>query len=60
MLGRVLVEHVQEIVVAHLEHLGARVHAERVALASIEPDDHAHQLACLHTRTAIRRVDELG
>ena len=43
LLGRVLVEHVEEVVVAHLEDLGGDAHAERVALAQVEIDDDTHQ-----------------
>ena len=32
-------EHVQEVVVAHLEHLGRDAHAQRVALTLVEVDD---------------------
>ena len=40
-LGGRLVEDVQEVVVAHLEHLGRDAHAQRVALALVEVDDNA-------------------
>ena len=38
-VGRLLLEHVQEVVVAHLEHLGRDAHAQRVALTLVEVDD---------------------
>src|SRR5690606_38793359 len=41
IVGRRLVEDVEEVVVAHLEHLGRDLHAPGVALAQIEVDHHA-------------------
>src|SRR3954451_21900164 len=42
LLGRLLLEDVEEVVVPNLEHLRGRLHAECVALAKIEVDDDAH------------------
>ena len=39
LVGRLLLEHVEEVVVAHLEHLGRDAHAQRVALTLVEVDD---------------------
>src|SRR3954469_11698110 len=42
LLGRLFLQHVEEVVVPHLEHLGRSLHAQGVALAQIEVDDDAH------------------
>jgi hypothetical protein len=42
-LAGVLVQHIQEVVIAYLEHFGSRVHAQRIALTEVEIDDNAHQ-----------------
>ena len=52
LLGRVLVEHVQEVVVAHLEHLGRGRHAQGVALTLVEVDDDSH----VHLRSGTQAV----
>ena len=39
---RLVLEHVEEVVVAHLEHLGRGGHAQGVALAEVVVDDDAH------------------
>jgi hypothetical protein len=44
LLRRVLVQDVQEVVVADLEHLGGDAHAHRVALTQVEVDDDLHPL----------------
>ena len=41
-LGRLLLEDVEEVVVAHLEDLGRDAHAHGVALALVEVDDDPH------------------
>ena len=43
LLGRVLVQHVEEIVVPYLEDLGGQAHAEGVALAQIEINHDSHR-----------------
>ncbi len=40
--GGVSFKHVEEVVVAHLEHLRCDPHADRVALAQVEVDHHSH------------------
>jgi hypothetical protein len=40
-VGRHLVEHIEEVVVADLEDLGRHLHAARVALTQVEIDHHA-------------------
>ena len=42
LLARLVLEHVEEVVVAHLEHLGRGGHAQGVALAEVVVDDDAH------------------
>src|SRR4051812_25650538 len=42
LLGRGLVQHVEEVVVAHLEHLWCDPHADRVALTQVVVDHHSH------------------
>ena len=39
LVGRLLLQHVQEVVVPHLEHLGRGRHAQRIALALVEVDN---------------------
>ena len=55
LLGRLFLEHVQEVVVAHLEHLGRDAHAQRVALTLVEVDDdlEAHGALPSQRRTSI-------
>jgi hypothetical protein len=43
LLWRVLVEHIQVVVVTHLEHLGRGLHAQGVALTQVEVDHHSHR-----------------
>lgn len=42
IITRVLVEDVQEVVVAYLEHIGGDLHADRVALAQVVVDNYSH------------------
>src|SRR3954469_5740774 len=42
LLARLLVEHVEIAVVAHLEDFGGGCHAQGVALAQVEVHVHAH------------------
>src|SRR5687767_5819 len=42
LLGRLVLEHVQEVVVPDLEHLGSGRHAQGVALAQVVVDDDSH------------------
>ena len=42
-LGRVLVQHVEQVVVPDLEDLGGQAHAERVALAQVEINHDTHR-----------------
>ncbi len=51
-LGRGLVEDVEEVVVAHLEHLGGDPHADGVALAEVEVTHDAHGLVPLGLASA--------
>jgi hypothetical protein len=39
LVGGLLLQHIEEVVVANLEHLGCDTHAQRVALALVEIDD---------------------
>src|SRR4051812_28880853 len=39
LVGRLVLQDVEEVVVPHLEHLGGDPHADRVALTDIEVDD---------------------
>ena len=39
LVGGLLLQHVEEVVFANLEHLGCDTHAQRVALALVEIDD---------------------
>src|SRR5262245_23181488 len=39
--GRVLVQHVEVVVVADLEHLGRHAHADGIALAQVVIDHHS-------------------
>src|SRR5689334_16753095 len=43
LLARLLLEHVEEVVVPNLEDLRGGRHAQGVALAQIEIDDHSHK-----------------
>ena len=38
-VGRLILQHVQEVVLAHLEHFGRGCHAQGIALALVEVDD---------------------
>src|SRR5262245_11255476 len=61
LVGRRLVEHVEEIVVADLEHFGRRLHAPGVALTEVEVDHHAvahrhHSYSVTLTRSGCSRA----
>src|SRR6476646_8831678 len=58
LLARFLLEHVEEVVVAHFEDLGRGRHAEGVALALVEIDHDPHH--CLPARRRRRHYPRLA
>src|SRR3954468_22708369 len=59
IVGRVLLEHVQEVVVTDLEHFGDDAHADGIALAEVEVDHDlpGHCCASRNARWNVGRAD---
>src|SRR4051794_27990104 len=59
IVGRVLLEHVQEVVVTDLEHFGDDAHADGIALAEVEVDHDlpGHCCASRNARPNVGRAD---
>jgi hypothetical protein len=60
LFGRVLLQHVEEVVISNLEHLGRGLHTERVALAEIEVDHDLHPFASKWSRSGRATYRSLG
>src|SRR5271165_2430595 len=55
LLGGLLLEHVEEVVVTHLEDLGRRRHAQRIGLAQVPIHDHSHAAQCNEPEPRVAR-----